>query len=122
VSSLERFFHDYRDSWPRGAGAIAQFYHEPCFSARAGVVRLYPTREDLRRFFEEVDRQYGDRGFHHGVMLSRQFHELGANAALATIRWAYQDAADKTQWESTFSYQLYKREGQWKILVHTMHD
>jgi hypothetical protein len=47
---------------------------------------------------------------------------LGANSVLATVRWAYKDASGKTLWEWTFSYNLYKSSGAWKILLQTLHD
>jgi ketosteroid isomerase-like protein len=118
----KRFIEDYRDAFSRGARAIAEFYAEPCVTARMGIVRVNPTRNDIELLFAEVDRNYRSRGFTHGEILGMEIHPLGSNSAFATVWWAYKGADAKTLWETTFSYNLYRRDGIWKILVQTMHD
>lgn len=118
----KRFIENYRDAFSRGASAIAEFYAEPCITARMGTVRVNPTRKDTELLFAEVDKSYRSKGFTHGDILSLETHPLGSNSALATVRWAYRGADARTLWETTFSYNLYCREGIWKILVQTMHD
>lgn len=119
---LDRFFEGYLDAFTKGPGAIAAFYSEPCVTARMGSVRVNATRVETEKLFGDVDRQYRAKGFTHGKLLAKESRDLGANGALATIRWAYLDTGGKTLWETTFSYNLYRREGAWKILVQTMHD
>lgn len=119
---LTAFFDAYRDSFPEGAAAIAAFYLEPNVSARADVVRVNATRADLTALFSDVDRQYRARGYTHADYELQGLRSLGANAALATVRWSYKNAGGDTIWQTTFSYNLYKRDGAWKILVQTMHD
>lgn len=119
---LKRFIEAYGDSFSRGATAIAGFYSEPCITARMGVVRVNPTRKDTELLFADVDRNYRARGFTHGAIVTMDVQPLGANSAFATVRWAYKGAREETLWETTFSYNLYRREGAWKILVQTMHD
>jgi hypothetical protein len=55
-------------------------------------------------------------------MLSLDSHPIGSNSTIATVRWKYTDTAGKSLWEWTFSYNLYKTNGKWKILLQTMHD
>jgi len=118
----KRFIEAYRDSFKRGASAIAEFYSEPCVTARMGTARVNPTRKDTELLFAEVDKNYRSKGFTHGDILTLDIHPLGSNCAFATVRWAYKGADEKTLWETTFSYNLYCRNGSWKILVQTMHD
>jgi hypothetical protein len=87
-----------------------------------GNARVNPTRRDTELLFAEVDKNYRSRNFTHGAIVTMAVHPLGSNSALATVRWAYKDQDDKTLWETTFSYNLYRRDGAWKILVQTMHD
>ena len=119
---LKTFFDAYRDSFPEGAAAIAAFYSEPCMTARAGVVRVNATLAELTVLFTEVDRQYRARGYVRGEYEILDHCRLGANAALATVRWLYKGAGGDTIWKTTFSYNLYRRDGALKILVQTMHD
>jgi len=121
-TDLRGFFDSYRDSFPAGPAAIAAFYSEPCMTARSGVVRVNATHADTAALFAEVDRQYRARGFTHADYLPLNSHKLGANSVLATIRWTYKNFQDAPLWETTFSYNLYKRNSEWKILVQTMHD
>ena len=86
------------------------------------MVRVNPKLSDTERLFAEVDEKYRARGFTHGAIVSLDIHPLGGNSALATVHWAYKGAHEETIWETTFSYNLYRREGAWKILVQTMHD
>ena len=119
---LERFFDAYLKCWVKGPDAIAQCYSEPCLTARNGVLRVNPSRADTASLFAEVDRQYRSRGYTQGERLSLDWRSPGANCALATIRWAYQSTSGETLWETTFSYNLIKQNGDWKIYVQTMHD
>ena len=122
MNGLRAFFEAYGDSFTKGPAAIAAFYAEPCITARAGKVRLSPTRKDTEAFFTGVDANYRERGFRQGAILFMIEQSLGANSAIATIQWAYRDALGRTLWESTFSYNVYKLGGGWKILLQTMHD
>jgi hypothetical protein len=122
VNGLRAFFEAYGDSFTKGPAAIAAFYAEPCITARAGNVRLNATRQDTETFFAGVDANYRERGFRRGAIVFLIEQSLGANSAIATIQWAYQDAGGGTLWESTFSYNVYKLDGGWKILLQTMHD
>jgi len=121
-NEVKRFIEAYRDSFSQGPSAIAKFYSEPCVTARMGVVRVNPTLKDTQLLFAEVDEKYRARGFTHGEILSLDIRSLGSNSALATVHWAYKGAREETIWETTFSYNLYRRNGVWKILVQTMHD
>jgi hypothetical protein len=119
---VTKFIEAYRDSFSHGPSAIAEFYSEPCVTARMGVVRVNLTHADTELLFIEVDSGYRARGFTHGDILSVDVHPLGSNSALATVQWAYKGACEEMLWKTTFSYNLYRRDGVWKILVQTMHD
>jgi hypothetical protein len=112
----------YRDAVSAGPRAIAEFYSEPCVTARMGVVRVNPTRSDTERLFVEIDAGYRTRGFTHGDIFTIDVQRLGSNSALATVQWAYKGACEELLWKTAFSYNLYRRDGVWKILVQTLHD
>jgi len=116
------FIEAYRDSFSHGPSAVAEFYSEPSVTVGMGVVRVSPTRNDTERLFAEVDATYRARGFTHGDILTMDVHPLGSNSALATVQWAYKGACEEMLWKTTFSYNLYRRDGDWRILVQTMHD
>jgi len=122
MSEVRSFFDAYGDSFTKAPAAIAAFFAEPCITARAGEVRLHPTRKDSEAFFAAIAANLRERGFRQGAILFLIEQSLGANSAIATIQWAYKDADGGTLWESTFSYNLYKLGGEWKILLQTMHD
>ena len=119
---VTKFIEAYRDSFSHGPSAIAEFYSEPCATARMGVVQVNLTHADTELLFIEVDSGYRARGFTHGDILTMDVHPLGSNSALATVQWAYKGACEEMLWKTTFSYNLYRRDGVWKILVQTMHD
>ncbi len=121
-AEVTAFIEAYRDSFSQGPRAIAGFYSEPCVTARMGVVRVNPTRNDTESLFAEVDEKYRAAGFTYGDILALDVQPLGSASALATVRWAYKGVRDDTLWETTFSYNLYRRDGAWKILLQTMHD
>ena len=119
---VAKLIEAYGDACGRGPSAIAEFYAEPCVTARAGVARVHATRKDVESLFGEVEETYRARGFTHGDVLSLQVEPLGSNSALATVQWAYRGACEELLWKSTFSYNLYRLDGRWKILIQTMHD
>ena len=112
----------YRDALGQGAQALAAFYAEPCVTARLGVARLNATRGDTERFFADLDAAYRARGFTHADIFTMDAQSLGSNSAFVTVQWAYKGACAELLWKATFSYNLYRRDGVWKILVQTMHD
>jgi hypothetical protein len=119
---VTKFIEAYRGSFSRGPSAIAEFYSEPCVTARMGVVRVSPTRHDTELLFVEEDAMCRARGFTHTDILTMDVQPLGFNGALATVQWAYKGACEEMLWKTTLSYNLYRRDGVWKILVQTMHD
>ena len=119
---ITTLIHAYGDAFRLGPSAIAEFYWEPCVTVRMGVVRVNQTREDTERLFAEVDASYRARGFTYSEPLAIDVQPLGANSALATVQWAYNGACAELLWKTTFSYNLHRRDGAWKILVQTMHD
>jgi len=121
-TELEAFFDAYRDSFPHGPTAIAEFYFEPCITARMGAVRVNPSHKEASELFAKVDAQYRARGYTHAEYVPLDLRAFGTNSALATIRWSYRGADGATIWQTTFSYNLYRRDGAWKILLQTMHD
>jgi hypothetical protein len=119
---VTKFIEAYGDAFARGPSAIAEFYAEPCVTARMGVVQVNLTRKDTESLFTEVEATYRARGFTHGDVLTIHVEPLGSNSALATVQWGYKGACDELLWKTTFSYNLYRRDGGWKILMQTMHD
>ena len=119
---VTKFIEAYRDSLGHGPGAIAEFYSKPCVTAGMGIVRVSPTRNDTELLLTELNAAYRARGFTHGDILSMDVQPLGSNGALATVQWAYKGACEEMLWKTTFSYNLYRRDGDWRILVQTMHD
>jgi hypothetical protein len=121
-AEVTKFIEAYRDSFGRGASAIADFYAEPCVTARMGVVRVNLTRTDTELLFAEIEATYRSRGFTHADILTMDVQSLGANSALATVQWGYKGACEELLWKTTFTLNLYRRDGVWKILLQTMHD
>lgn len=122
ADDVREFFEAYGESFRNGPSAIAEFYHEPCITARMGATRLNLSRRDTEEFFVKVLETYRSKGWADGAMLSLDSHPIGSNGIIATVRWKYTDTAGKSLWEWTFSYNLYKSDGEWKILLQTMHD
>jgi hypothetical protein len=121
---LRKWFDKYNAAFyvPKAPEAVAALYHEPCINARMGAVRLNRTRQDTADFFQQVIAKYRAQGWHAAEMVSMETRTLGTNSAQATIRWAYKNAENQTLWEWTFTYNLYKANGEWKILLQTLHD
>ena len=119
---VTKFIAAYRDSLGHGPSAITEFYAEPCVTAGMGVARVNPTRHDTELLFVEEDARYRARGFTRGDILTMDVQPLGSSSALATVQWAYKGACEEMLWKTTFSYNLYRCDGVWKILVQTMHD
>jgi hypothetical protein len=121
VESLSDFFERYLDAW-NAPERLAAFYAEPFIAARSGTTQLNETRLHTRRFFDDVLAKYRSRGFASARRLSLEAIPLGANSALATVGWAYEDRNGDTLWTWTFSYNLYVLDGRWQVVLQTLHD
>jgi hypothetical protein len=122
ADDVRQFFESYGASFLIGPSAVAEFYHEPCITARMGATHLNVTRRNTEEFFVKALEAYRSKGFADGAMLSLDSRAIGSNSAIATVRWVYKDTAGKPLWEWTFTYNLYRSDGQWRILLQTMHD
>ena len=122
LEEIAKFIEAYRGSWRHGPTAMAEFYSEPCVMATMGVARVIPTRRDTELLLVGAEAGYRARGFAHGDILNIDVHALGSNSALATVQWAYKGACEELLWKTTISYNLYRRDSVWKILVETVHD
>ncbi len=121
-AEIKSLFGAYGDAFAKTPAIAATFYAEPCITARAGVVRLHASHADLAALFVELDQQYRSRGYTHTDYVSFDWQGFGTNGGLATLRWAYKNPEEQALWHSTYSYNLYRRDGAWKILMQTMHD
>ena len=121
VESLPDFFDSYLEAW-NTPERIAAFYAEPFVAARLGRIQLNGTRLDTQRFFDEVLAKYRSKGFAVARRLSFEAIPLGANSALATIEWAYEDLGGNTLWTWTFFYNVYLLGDRWQIVLQTLHD
>ena len=119
---ITKFIEAYRDSVSHGPRALTAFYAEPCVTASTAAVRVSPASDDTALVLAEVHAANRARGFTHVELRAVDIHPLGSSSALATVRWAYKGACDELLWTTTISYNLYRRDGVWKILVQTIHD
>jgi hypothetical protein len=122
MNEIRQFFDDYNSAFERTSADIAEFYAAPCITARMGAATLNTTREDTAAFFASVLEKYRAMGWTRGEILKLESRPLGNNSCIAMVHWAYQDATGKTLAESHFSYNLYRIDGEWKILLQTRHD
>ncbi|HXU40986.1 MAG TPA: hypothetical protein VN675_01585 [Burkholderiales bacterium] len=121
MEPLSAFFSRYLAAFGNPT-QIATFYNEPFIAARGGTIRLCQTKKEIEAFFKDVLEKYRAKGFDGGKLLAIDAAELGVNGGRAIVRWAYQDRAGRTLWESTFSYNLYSVGRAWKIVLQTLHD
>jgi hypothetical protein len=78
---LQDFFDAYLESWPKSPAAIAEFYSEPCLTARAGNLKVHLSQADITSLFTLVDKQYRDRGYKRGKRLSFDSQSLDVKCA-----------------------------------------
>lgn len=122
MSEIRQFFDDYNAAFQTTPAAIAEFYSAPCITARMGAATLNTTRHDTAAFFASVLEKYRAMGCTRGEIVKLESWPLGVNSILANVHWAYKDDAGTTLWEWTFSYNFYRSDGVWRILLQTMHD
>jgi hypothetical protein len=119
---LTTFVEGYRAALSQGPRVLAALYAEPCVTAQKGIVRVHATREEIERRADDLHAGYRTRGVTHGDVRSVEVRRLGADSALAVVRWAFMGACDELLWTTTCSYELYRYGGAWKIVVETVHE
>ena len=119
---VTKFIEAYGAALSYGPSATIEFYSEPCLTVEMGVARMHPTRKDMELVLGDVDARDRTRGFTRADLVTVDVQPLGSNSALATVRWASKGACEEMLGTATVSYNLYRCEGAWKILVQTMHD
>lgn len=117
-----KFIEAYGAALSFGPSAAIELYAEPCLTVAIGVARMHPTRKDLGIVLGDGDARDRTRGFTRADLVTVDVKPLGSSSALATVQWAIKGACDELLWTATVSYNLYRCDGAWKILVQTMHD
>jgi uncharacterized protein DUF4440 len=120
---LRTFIDRYCDAWNReDLGAILQAYHVPSFTYKYGTLHSFSDAESRRDYvagFIAENRRVGPATWE---MVSVAVTDLGRNSALVTARWVFRRPDGTVVWDFVDSYNLCRFDGQWRILVRTLHD
>lgn len=122
TDAIRTFFDTYLRAYERSPAELADLYSPPCIVVRGGMQTLYATPQELLTLFSALVASHRERGSTTAAIMDFACLPAGANAAFATVRWAYQNTAGSMLWETTFTYNLHRTHAAWKINVLTQHD
>ena len=123
IQDVKAFFEKYgREFDNRDWAAFTALLHEPFFTVRGdGSAHLLPSRDEARRFFENVSSEWRQDGYERCVTSNYEMMLLGRYSRLATFDWELlrKDESVLRKWRQ--SYQLILVQRKWKVLSSTFH-
>src|SRR5262245_17469706 len=124
LPDVQAFLETYTKAFLSVDGAgIAVLYHVPCLTVRAdGSVHCPQSREELQSFFQKVADTYHQEGCRGWRYADLEAVALGSTSALASLTWKMlrEDGSIIRRWRQ--SYNLLRRDQEWKILASTFHQ
>ena len=120
---IRGFFDAYRDAFLRFDGAsVAAMYHAPSIMARFDSYVLWPAEEDVRASCDALVDSYRTRGAERAEYEIRDFQAQGSHFAVVALAWTFHWRQDESPLSFYATYNLFERDGTWRIMVATVFD
>ena len=122
LATVESFFTRYVAAFDAfNPEAIASFYHVPCMMIQAGEVVTLSTRSAVLANMKALVSLYRSQGYERAHFGDVRAAFLGPGLALVTVHWTIHllEASATQTFRNT--YELVELDGQWRIVVSSMH-
>jgi ketosteroid isomerase-like protein len=124
ANSVQSFLDSYVQAFLAIDGTrIAGHYNAPCVTVRAdGSVHCLLTAEVQHAFFQTVAETYDREECRRWQYSALDVNPIGAQSVFASLDWEMlrEDGSVIRRWRQ--SYNLLKRDADWRILASTFHQ
>ncbi len=101
---------------------LAQFYFAPTLMVKNGSVVSLATSNDVLDHLKTLLASYREHGYKKGNVADLEVQVLGDWGAFVTVHWIIDHADGSVMRDFKSSYNLFKQNGNWRILSTTNHD
>ena len=123
VNSFAEYFVDYAKCYDDFDHArLAQFYFAPTLMVKNGSVVTLATSSDVLTHLQTLIASYREHGYRKGNLVGLDVQAMGHWGALVTVHWIIDHVNGSILRDFKTSYNLFKLNDAWKILVTTNHD
>jgi hypothetical protein len=123
----EAFFSAYFANYVKGYDAfnsehLLQFYFTPTLMVKNGSVVVLATPEEIHAHLKNLLASYKEHGYKKGNLVGIKVEQWGDWSAAVTVHWIIEHVNGSILRDFYSTYNLFRQEGEWRILVTTNHD
>ena len=123
----EAFFTEYFADYAKGYDEfnpeqLAQFYFAPTMMVKNGSVVTLATSAELFEHMRGLLASYQEHGYKKGNLAGIEVNQLGVWSVAVTVHWIIDHVNGSILRDFYSTYNLFRQEGEWRILITTNHD
>jgi hypothetical protein len=122
AATVDSLIHEYaRRYTANDADAVTELCLYPFLAIREGLAIHLGDRDAVRNHFATIMEAYRGAGATTWSPVAIDVHQLGEQAAFATVRWNALDADGKLLRDTETTYHLLADPAGWRLLSYTNH-
>ena len=102
--------------------SLATYYFAPTLMVKNGSVLALSTADEIFEHLKGLLASYKEHGYKKGNLAGVEVKPTGAWSAAVTVHWIIDHSNGSVLRDFYTTYNLFRQDGEWKILVTTNHD
>ena len=102
--------------------SLAKYYFAPTLMVKNGSVLALSTVEEIFEHLKSLLASYKEHGYKRGNLAGIVVNPMGAWSAAVTVHWIIDHVDGSVLRDFYTTYNLFREDGVWKILVTTNHE
>lgn len=104
------------------AERLAKFFFAPTLMVKNGSVVALSTPDEILNHLKGLLASYKEHGYKKGNVAGIHIESMGAWSAAVTVHWSIDHVNGSVLRDFHSTYNLFRKDDDWKILVTTNHD
>jgi NTF2-like protein (DUF6841) len=101
---------------------LSQFYFAPTLMVKDGSVVVLSTPEEIFGYLNGLLASYKEHGYKKGNIAGVEIKQLGGWTVAVTVHWIIDHVNGSILRDFYSTYNLFRHDSDWRILVTTNHD
>jgi hypothetical protein len=123
----EKFISEYFTNYAKcndtfDAGGLAKYYFTPTLMVKNGSVVALSTADEIFEHVKDLLSSYKEHGYKKGNLAGIEIKPMGSWSVTVTVHWIIDLVNGSILRDFYRTYNLFFRDGDWKILVTNNHD